>query len=77
MAKAGKFSKVLFAKFENAGTNDEYLDTNELMKNLVEPDSPAILVAEYKLVRVHRATSVVVVRATNREMETGHSSGTE
>ena len=69
MAKSKKFAKVLFAKWENPGTEDTFLNTGETLASMVPPDEPAITVAEYHLVRTHRATSVIAVKAQASDAE--------
>jgi hypothetical protein len=52
MQKTSRFTAQLFAKHQEAGTENEYLDTGLTMAGLVSEDDGVILVAEYKLVRV-------------------------
>ena len=48
-----RFAETLYAKFENKGTENEYLQTGDSPEDVLEVGETAV-VAEYKLVRTSR-----------------------
>ena len=55
---ATRLAKTLYAKVENPGSEDRYVDTAETIEELAELGE-TVTIAEYKLVRKFRATTKV------------------
>lgn len=54
--KKAKFPKVLYAKFEQEKSSEQWLNTSQDYATLSEPDG-TVHVGEYKLVRVRKLTN--------------------
>jgi hypothetical protein len=62
---ASKFHQTLYAKIENEGGEDQYLETSDKVEELAEIGE-VVTIAEYKLVRKHKVRISVNLEALNK-----------